>query len=161
MATATELRNEARDLLGRAMKALEGEDKTSYQPLWDEYQLKDKEADEAEQQEATELAFALRELKAKIIPLNVLVPVKGTPLEHTPPPAAADTLKAFALMRLVNPRAVIKFAAGRETVMKDFQGLLMLAGANGFLTGGYLTTRGRDAEDDENFLRELTGFGNL
>ncbi|OHD55063.1 MAG: biotin synthase BioB [Spirochaetes bacterium GWF1_51_8] len=108
-----------------------------------------------------ELAFALRELKAKIIPLNVLVPVKGTPLEHTPPPAAADTLKAFALMRLVNPRAVIKFAAGRETVMKDFQGLLMLAGANGFLTGGYLTTRGRDAEDDENFLRELTVFGNL
>lgn len=53
MATATDLRNEARDLLGRAMKALEEKDGESYSAIFSEYQAKDKEADEAEQQEAT------------------------------------------------------------------------------------------------------------
>ena len=53
MATATELRNEARDLLGRAMKALQDKDSESYGTIFAEYQAKDKEADEGEQQEAT------------------------------------------------------------------------------------------------------------
>ena len=42
----------------------------------------------------------------------------------------------------------MRFAAGRDTTMKDFQGLLMLAGMNSFITGGYLTTRGRTIEED-------------
>ena len=42
--------------------------------------------------------------------------------------------------------------------MNDFQGLLMLAGANGFITGGYLTTRGREVERDLAFALELRGF---
>jgi biotin synthase len=42
--------------------------------------------------------------------------------------------------------------------MKDFQGLLMLSGADGMLTGGYLTTRGRDIADDQRFLHLLQGF---
>jgi len=53
---------------------------------------------------------------------------------------------------------MIKFAAGRETVMKDFQGLLMLAGLNSLMTGGYLTTRGRSVEDDMQFIGQLNGF---
>ena len=53
MATATELRNEARDLLGRAMKALEEKDSESYSAIFAEYQAKDTEADAAEGQEAT------------------------------------------------------------------------------------------------------------
>jgi biotin synthase len=53
---------------------------------------------------------------------------------------------------------MIKFAAGRETVMKDFQGLLMLAGANSLMTGGYLTTRGRSIDDDLAFIGHLNEF---
>ena len=53
---------------------------------------------------------------------------------------------------------MLKFAAGRETTMKDFQGLLMLAGMNAFITGGYLTTRGRSREDDIHFLHQLVNF---
>jgi len=52
----------------------------------------------------------------------------------------------------------IKLAAGRETIMKDFQGLAMLSGANGFLIGGYLTTKGREVEEDIRFLEELYEF---
>jgi biotin synthase len=105
-----------------------------------------------------ELAYALRDAGADIIPLNVLVPIQGTALEKSAPPTVMETAKTFAIFRLVNPHAVIKFAAGRETVMKDFQGMLMLAGVNGFLTGGYLTTRGRSVGEDIRFLNEIRVF---
>ncbi len=105
------------------------------------------------------LAFELLELGVETIPLNVLIPIPGTPLADSAPVPAVEVAKTFALFRLIHPRAVIKFAAGRETVMKDFQALLMLAGANGLLTGGYLTTRGRETSEDTALLAELCRFG--
>jgi biotin synthase len=105
------------------------------------------------------LAFELRELGVGTIPLNVLIPIPGTPLAGSAPVPAVEVAATFAIFRLVHPRAVIKFAAGRETVMKDFQALLMLAGANGLLTGGYLTTRGRETSEDAALLAELARFG--
>ncbi|MCK5824248.1 MAG: biotin synthase BioB [Ichthyobacteriaceae bacterium] len=105
-----------------------------------------------------DMAFTLKELDVDVIPLNVLVPMQGTPLENQEPTPVSEIAKTFALFRLINPTKVIKFAAGRETVMKDYQGLLMTAGANGYLTGGYLTTRGRDAQDDAKFEKELAMF---
>lgn len=104
-----------------------------------------------------DLAFTLRDIGADIIPLNVLIPIPGTPLEARTPPTAAEVAVTFAIFRLVNPAATIKFAAGRETVMRDFQGLIMTM-ANGFITGGYLTTRGRSYEDDIALARELECF---
>jgi biotin synthase len=106
------------------------------------------------------LAFELRELRVETIPLNVLIPIPGTPLEGSAPVPAVEVAKTFALFRLIHPRAVIKFAAGRETVMKDFQALLMLSGANGLLTGGYLTTRGRETAEDMALMAALSRFGN-
>ena len=104
------------------------------------------------------LLMALQALDLAVIPLNVLVPIAGTPLEKSEPLSVAEVVKTFAICRLLHPRAIIKFAAGRETIMKDFQGLLMLAGANGLLTGGYLTTRGRDVADDHRFAAQLATF---
>jgi biotin synthase len=105
-----------------------------------------------------EMAFALNNLDADIIPINVLIPVPGTPLERQGRISTADAVKTVALVRLINPMKTIKFAAGRETRMKDFQGLIMLAGANGIITGGYLTTRGREVKDDFEFIRDLCTF---
>jgi len=104
------------------------------------------------------MAFAVKELDVDGIPLNILLPIKGTPLEDRPILSPEEAAKAFAIFRLVNPTKLIKFAAGRETVMKDFQGLLMLAGLNSIITGGYLTTRGRSVEEDKKFLTDLAGF---
>ncbi len=105
-----------------------------------------------------DLALTLAALNVDVIPLNVLLPLPGTPLERQPAVAVAEIVKTFALFRLLLPAKSIKFAAGRETLLKDFQGLLMLAGASGFLTGGYLTTRGRDIGEDQAFARALAGF---
>lgn len=111
-----------------------------------------------DREDRVKLAFACKDLGVTVIPLNVLVPIAGTPLESQPTLPVSEITKTFAIFRLVNPKLIIKFAAGRETVMKDFQGLLMLAGANGLLTGGYLTTRGRKVEDDTKFIKQLEGF---
>ncbi len=108
--------------------------------------------------ERVDFIYALQALDVAVIPLNVLTPIDGTPLEGAATPAVTDIAKTFAICRLAHPHRIIKFAAGRETVMKDFQGLLMLAGANGLLTGGYLTTRGRDIPDDQAFMDQLKHF---
>ncbi len=105
-----------------------------------------------------DMAFAVKDLKVEGCPLNILLPIPGTPLEARPILSPAEAAKAFAVFRLINPGMMIKFAAGRETVMKDFQGLLMLAGLNSMITGGYLTTRGRSVEDDAGFIRQLNEF---
>ncbi len=104
------------------------------------------------------LAFAVRELNVEGVPLNILLPISGTPLENNPPLTPIDAAKSFALFRLINPGKMIKFCAGRESVMKDFQGLLMLSGLNALMTGGYLTTRGREIGDDMRLIRELEAF---
>lgn len=104
------------------------------------------------------LAFILKELNVDIIPLNVLIPIRGTKLENLQGINVPEVVKTFAIFRLILKDKIIKFAAGRETIMKDFQGLIMLSGANGFLTGGYLTTRGRDIEEDKKFLEGLYEF---
>lgn len=109
-------------------------------------------------QERIGMIFALQKLDVTVIPLNVLVPIDGTPLEGAAPVSVPEIAKTFAICRLAHPAKIIKFAAGRETVMKDFQGLLMLAGANGFLTGGYLTTRGRDMEADRQLAGQIARF---
>ena len=106
-----------------------------------------------------DMAFAIRELDVESTPLNVLLPIPGTPLEHQEPLTPADAAKTFAIFRLVNPTKTLKFCAGRETVMKDFQGLLMLSGLNSLMTGGYLTTRGRDVAQDRAFASSLEDFG--
>jgi len=108
--------------------------------------------------ERIDMIYALQDLDVSVIPLNVLVPINGTPLEGKEPVSVADIVKTFAICRLAHPNKIIKFAAGRETIMKDFQGLLMLSGANGYLTGGYLTTRGRDIADDRRFAGQIASF---
>lgn len=105
-----------------------------------------------------DLAYAIRELDVEGSPLNVLLPIPGTPLEHQTPVSPSEAAKTFALFRLINPGKMLKFCAGRETLMKDFQALLMLSGLNALMTGGYLTTRGRDIASDQAFLAHLKEF---
>ncbi len=109
-------------------------------------------------QDRIDLMFRLRELDVDVVPINVLVPIKGTRLEEREGLPVPEIAKTFAICRLVHPDRIVKFAAGRETLMKDFQGLLMLAGANGFLTGGYLTTRGRDTASDRVLAEQIAMF---
>ena len=102
-----------------------------------------------------DMAFTLKELGVDSVPLNVLVPIKGTPFEQMPTISPIDAVKTVAIFRIILGGATIKIAAGRETVLKDSQLLLYMAGANGMMIGGYLTVRGRPVEEDLKLVEEI------
>ncbi len=104
-----------------------------------------------------ELAFSLRQLGIDCIPFNILNPRPGTPLEHSEPIPPMEIIKTISLFRFVLPKGTIKIAGGREANLRDLQSLALLAGANGLIVGNYLTTIGRNAEDDLRMIKDL-GF---
>ena len=102
-----------------------------------------------------DLAFALNELQAHEIPCNFLNPRPGTPLQLSTLLEPLEALRCVAVFRLINPDAVLRYAGGRELVLRDLQAYGMLAGANGLIVGNYLTTLGRSAEHDLAMLADL------
>ena len=101
------------------------------------------------------MAMTLREHNVDSVPINVLIPLPGTPLAETEPLAVAEILRSIALYRLIFPEIPIRLAAGRETALSDFLSSALLAGADGMMIGGYLTQRGRLPEDDHRLVAEI------
>lgn len=102
-----------------------------------------------------ELAYELRELDPDEIPLNFLNPRPGTPLAGRRPIEAKEALRAIAIFRLVFPDKIIRYAGGRELVLRDAQALGLVGGINGMIVGNYLTTAGRPAAEDVKLAGDL------
>ncbi|NLE00387.1 MAG: biotin synthase BioB, partial [Fibrobacter sp.] len=101
-----------------------------------------------------EFCLQIRELDIDTVPLNFLNPIKGTrvaPTQDTP----LDLLKVVSLFRLAMPKRTIKVCGGRELHLGQLQGLLFFAGANGYVSGGYLTTKGAGVDTDDLLIRSL------
>lgn len=101
------------------------------------------------------MAFALKELDVDGIPINILNPIKNTPHGELKTLSAIEVLKTIAIFRIILKNKNIKIAAGRENIFKDFMGSGFLSGANGMLIGGYLTVKGREIEEDVNFIKDI------
>ncbi len=98
------------------------------------------------------MAFQLKDLNIKSIPINILSPVKGTPLEKTSPMNPIDILKTISIFRFINKDAYIRYAGGRHN-LKNMQDKGLKAGINSALTGDYLTTTGSSIlKDIEMFI---------
>ncbi len=106
-------------------------------------------------QQRVELASELRELGPVEIPLNFLNPRPGTPLGDRPLLLPREAIRICALFRLFFPRETIRYAGGRELVLRDLQALGLLSGVNALVIGNYLTTTGRSPEDDLRMLDDL------
>ncbi|MDY6863570.1 MAG: biotin synthase BioB [Thermodesulfobacteriota bacterium] len=102
-----------------------------------------------------EFGFKLRELEIDCVPINILNPRPGTPLEKNDPLLPLEIIKTIAIYRFILPQSTIKVAGGREVNLRDFQSLAFLSGANGLITGGYLTTTGRTPEMDRHMIKDL------
>jgi biotin synthase len=102
-----------------------------------------------------ELARTLKELDVDSVPLNFLHPIKGTRMENRPLLPPRDALACIGLFRLVLPETDIAVCGGREVTLRDLQALIFAAGANGLMTGSYLTTSGRDAGHDRDMLAAM------
>jgi biotin synthase len=106
-------------------------------------------------QDRIDMAYTLKDLDVDSIPLNILIPIKGTPLESAGPVPHDDAIRTICIFRIILKDKIIKIAAGRETTFKDSQLTPFIAGANGMLIGGYLTVRGASLDADYALIEEI------
>ena len=107
-------------------------------------------------EQQAELATELASLGPDEVPLNFLNPRPGTPLAGRPRLGAPDALRTIAAFRLALPRAVLRYAGGRELTLGDLGTEAgMLGGINAIIVGNYLTTLGRSAQADLEMLGRL------
>ena len=105
-------------------------------------------------QDRIDLAFELANLGIKSIPINILNPIKGTPLENLSPLASEEILRTIAIFRYINPTAHIRLAAGRK-FLPDNGASAFLHGASAAITGNMLTTSNTNIKSDLKMIFEL------
>jgi biotin synthase len=99
----------------------------------------------------------LQTLEPEEVPINFLNPRPGTPFQDRSLVEPIEALRFVAMARLALPRALVRFAGGREITLQGLQDLGMRSGASGIVLGNYLTTSGRNDQDDFAMLERL-GF---
>jgi biotin synthase len=102
-----------------------------------------------------ELAFSLATLNPEEVPVNILIGREGTPLANVKSIDALEAIKTIAVWRFIMPRTILKIAGGREVHLKNKDRLALKAGANGIITGGYLTTGGNTSANDIAMIKEI------
>ncbi len=103
-----------------------------------------------------EVALKLRELEVPSIPVNFLIPIDGNQITHDGSLTPERCLRALCLMRLINPRAEIRVAAGREGHLRSLEALSLYP-ANSLFVDGYLTTRGDSIDNTYRMIKDA-GF---
>ncbi len=102
-----------------------------------------------------ELAFEASVLEPEEFPLNILIAREGTPLFNSKPLEPLEIVKMVSIYRFIMPRTILKLAGGREVHLGNLQSMALLGGANGIITGGYLTVGGNKASEDLAMIKSL------
>lgn len=102
-----------------------------------------------------DMAVSLSEIPVDSIPINALMPIKGTPLENLDRISEKEILRTVAMFRFINPTANIRLAAGRALLTNDGE-LAFNSGANATITGNMLTTvAGATIRSDRKMLKNM------
>lgn len=102
-----------------------------------------------------ELAFALAALNPDEVPINILIPNEGTPMAQIVTITPEEAIRTIAVWRFIMPKVILKLAGGREVHFSDNGRMALRAGANGIISGGYLTTGGNEMSKDLNMIHEI------
>ncbi|MCA8900965.1 MAG: biotin synthase BioB, partial [Hyphomonas sp.] len=90
------------------------------------------------------------------VPVNMLVPIKGTPLGTSPAISVIEMARAIAVCRIVFPESWVRLSAGREGMTEEGQALCLLAGANSIFVGDrLLTTDNPDVDADAALMSDM------
>lgn len=92
------------------------------------------------------------------VPVNALVPVQGTPLEHQPLVSVWEMVRMIATARILMPKSMVRLSAGRERMSVTEQALCFLAGANSIFTGEKLLTTPNPDFDADKAMFDLLGL---
>ncbi|GAB4005141.1 hypothetical protein GCM10029992_52120 [Glycomyces albus] len=99
------------------------------------------------------MALGLRRIGSDSIPVNFLLPFEGTPMEGRWELDPRRCLRILAMVRLANPAAEVRIAAGREVHLRHLQSLALQV-ANSIFLGDYLTSEGQAAKQDLELLAD-------
>lgn len=90
------------------------------------------------------------------VPLNLLVPIPGTPLENAEPVEPLEFVRTIAVSRIMLPKSVLRLSAGRRSMSEELQTLCFFAGANSIFVGErLLTTENVEYDQDESLFEKL------
>ncbi len=103
-------------------------------------------------EQRVDFAMQLRDLNVDSVPINILNPIPGTPLEDTPLISEEDIIRTAAMFRFVLPRQSIRFAGGRMRLSDASMVRMLRGGVNGVLMGDMLTTVSNQIADDRNLF---------
>lgn len=101
-----------------------------------------------------DMALVLAELGIKSIPINALIPIKGTPLENLPQLSNEEILRTIAIFKYINPEADIRLGAGRKLIEGNGE-TAFKGGASATITGDMLTTSGSTIKSDIEMLAKM------
>jgi biotin synthase len=101
------------------------------------------------------------------VPINMLIPIAGTPLAEAAPIAPIEFVRIVALARIMMPKSYVRLSAGRLAMTDEMQALCFFAGANSIFVGDTLLTAGNPQDEADRKLfsgwdcrRSDRGWGN-
>ena len=96
-----------------------------------------------------EMALELAEIQPESIPINILMPIEGTPFEsYLDKIDEENILRTLAIFKIANPNSILRFCGGRMRLSEENQEKALMSCVEGILTGNYLTTTGKTPNQD-------------
>ena len=92
------------------------------------------------------------------VPINMLVPVEGTPLANQERLDIFEWIRCIAVARILMPKAMVRLSAGRLEISKEAQAMAFMAGANAIFAGDKLLTTANPGEDEDMALLNELGI---
>ncbi len=113
-----------------------------------------------EQEDRAKMLFTLSEIEPPplSVPINRLVPIKGTPFEEQQSIDNIDFIRTIAVTRIVLPRSYVRLSAGRDGMSEEMQSLCFFAGANSMFYGEKLLTTSNPKQNKDLKMLEKLGI---
>ncbi len=102
--------------------------------------------------------LATQPIHPESVPINMLVPIAGTPLQDAPKVSVIEWVRTIAVARILMPTSYVRLSAGRESLTDAEQALCFMAGANSFFYGEQLLTTPNSETNRDNLLFEQLGL---